>query len=94
MTAYQHASDLGPFILPRLRFVKPPPGKPANLPQLPPSDDDDLMGPPGPGPERYMTLLEPAPRPSDQILLNEGMNLPAPPPPPAAPSMAQQAGRK
>ena len=76
--AYQHGGDLGPFVHPKPRFVGPPSGNPLN----PPPDDynDDLMGPPGLGPGRYMTLLEPAPRPSDQILMNESMKPPAPPP--------------
>ena len=91
--AYQHGGGLAPFVPPRPRFVEPPPG---NSP-TPPGDDDDMMGPPGPGPERYTTLLEPATRPPDQILMNEGMDPPAPPPPtpappPAAPTMVQQAG--
>ena len=88
-SAYQRGEELGPFVPPRPRFVEPPAGGPP--PPPPDDDDDDLMGP-APGPERYTTLLEPAPRSSDQVLLNEGMQPPAPPPPPPPPSMVQQAG--
>jgi hypothetical protein len=81
--------DLGPFVPPRPRPFQPPA---YDVPIPPDSDDDDLMGPPGPGPERYGDLLDPAPNASDQVLINEGMQPPPPPPPPAPPTMMQQAG--
>jgi hypothetical protein len=89
LNAYRHGDDFAPFVPPRPHpFQEAPAGGPAP----PPGDDDDLMGPPGPGPESYPDLLQPEPRSTDIVLLNEGMQPPAPPPPPPAPTLAQQAG--
>ena len=85
---YQHLqgddAPLGPFVPPRPPFRGPPSGgDPPPVPDDP--DDDDLMGPPGPGAPNYGDLLQPGPNATDQTLLFEGLNPPAPPPPPPAP---------
>ena len=89
LNAYRHGDDFAPFVPPRPRpFQEAPVGGPA---PPPPDDDDDLMGPPGPGPQNYPDLLQPEPRSTDVVLLNEGMQPPPPPPPPARTAL-QQAG--
>ena len=92
LNTYRHGDDFAPFVPPRPHpFQEAPAGGPAP----PPSgddDDDDLMGPTGAGPQNYPDLLQPEPRSSDIVLLNEGMQPPAPPPPPPAPTLVQQAG--
>lgn len=55
----------------------------------PGDDDDDMMGPPGHGPESYGDLLRQGPESYGDVFMAEGMQ---PPPPPAAPGMMQQAG--
>jgi hypothetical protein len=91
LNAYRHGDNFAPFVPPRPHpFQEAPAGGPAPPPTG--DDDDDLMGPPGPGPQSYPDLLQPEPRSTDVVLLNEGMQPPAPPPPPPAPTLVQQAG--
>ena len=85
LNAYRHGDDFAPFVPPRPHsFREAPAGGPA--PPPPGDDADDLMGPPGPGPQSYPDLLQPEPRSTDVVLLNEGIQ------PPAPPTLVQQAG--